>query len=221
MREFKKLPPASRPIAFLSDIEGNLRALEAVLKEIETYNVEQVYVAGDLVFGGEDPLGVFQRLLSLKAICTKGLTDYALVSLDPESLQPANDEEAKRAALFIETRRRLGDLNLERIRRLPFSFRIPMIDGREILMVHGTPSDPHDELTHDLSDDELLEKIGDDVADIIVCGASHIPFQANIGEQTVVNVGSVGAAPGGSIAHYTILTPKMSGTEILQSFIEY
>lgn len=221
MREFKKLQPASRPIAFLSDIEGNLRALDAVLKEIASYDVEQIYVAGDLVFGGEDPLGVFQRLLSLKAICTKGLTDYALVSLDPASLNPLNEAEAERARLFIETRRQLGDLNLERIKRLPFSFRIPMIDGREILMVHGTPSDPHDELSHDLSDDELLEKLGDDVADIVICGASHIPFQANLGEQTVVNVGSVGAAPGGEVAHYTILTPKMSGTEILQSFIEY
>lgn len=221
MHELKKLPPASSPIAFLSDIEGNLRALEAVLKEIERYHVEQIYVAGDLVFGGDDPLGVFQRLLSLKAICTKGLTDHALVTIDPESLQPSNDEEAARARLFVETRRKLGDLNLERIRRLPFSFRIPMIDGREILMVHGTPNDPHDELSHDLSDEELVDKIGDDVADIIICGATHTPFQASLGEQTVVNVGSVGAAPGGAVAHYTILTPKMSGTEILQSFIEY
>jgi hypothetical protein len=48
-----------------------------------------------------------------------------------------------------------------------------------------------------------------------------VPFQVQLGELSVVNVGSVGAAPEGRVAHFTILTPRMDGTEILKSFVEY
>ena len=221
MPELRPNPPASRPIAFLSDVHGNLEALDAVLAELERREVSRIYVAGDLVFGGTDPAGVFKRLQSVSAICTKGLSDHALVSLDPESFSPATPEEADKARLFVDTRRALGDLFLERLRRLPWSHRIPMIDGREILMVHGAPGDPHQEIGHDLDDEEIEALIEDEVADIIVCGASHVPFQAQLGEVAVVNVGSVGAAPEGRVAHYTVLTPRMDGTEIRQDFVAY
>jgi predicted phosphodiesterase len=208
-------------MAFLSDIHGNLEALDAVLGELARYDVGQIYVAGDLVFGGDDPLGVFQRLQQVSAICTRGLSDHALVSLDPSTFHPETPEEEAKAREFVETRRALGDLFLERIRRLPWSFRVPMIDGREIVMVHGAPGDPNREISHDLEDDEILALVSDEVADIVVCGASHVPFQVQLGELSVVNVGSVGAAPEGRVAHFTILTPRMDGTEILQSFVEY
>ena len=61
----------------------------------------------------------------------------------------------------------------------------------------------------------------DDPADIIVCGGTHVPFQRTIGEYHIVNVGSVGAAPEGQIAHYTVLTPKMSGADVLQDWVSY
>ena len=46
-------------------------------------------------------------------------------------------------------------------------------------------------------------------------------FQRTVGDYHVVNVGSVGAAPEGQIAHYTVLTPKMSGADILQDWVSY
>jgi predicted phosphodiesterase len=208
-------------MAFLSDIHGNLEALEAVLAELPRYDVGQIYVAGDLVYGGAAPVEVFKRLQAVSAICTRGLTDHALVTLDPSTFDPQTPEDQRKAEEFLETRRALGDLFLERIRRLPWSFRIPMIDGREIVMVHGAPGDPHQEISHDLDDDEIRELIADEVADIIVCGSTHVPFQVQLGEVSVVNVGSVGAAPEGRVAHFTVLTPRMDGTEILQNYVDY
>ena len=73
----------------------------------------------------------------------------------------------------------------------------------------------------DVLDEEILALLDDDPADIIVCGATHVPFQRTVGEYHVVNVGSVGAAPEGKIAHYTVLTPKMSGADILQDWVSY
>jgi predicted phosphodiesterase len=199
-------PPAAGPIAFLSDVHGNLMALEVVLAELERLDVKRVYVAGDLLLG---------------AICTRGPSDLALGSVDPGSLVPIDEEQRRQARLFAETRAAIGDLVAERLRRLPEQQRIPLVDGREVLMVHGSPADNNREIGHDLSDDEVLALLNDDPADIIVCGSTHVPFQRAVEEYHIVNVGSVGAAPEGPIAHYTVVTPRMSSADILQDWISY
>lgn len=213
--------PESGPIAFLSDVHGNLNALEAVLSELSRQDVKRIYVAGDLLLGGEEPLAVWHRLQALGAVCVRGLSDMALASVDPSTLVPLDDEQRRQARVFAETRAAIGDLVAERLKRLPEHRRIPLIDGREVLMVHGSPADNGREISHDLTDDEILPLLADDPADIIVCGATHVPFQRTLGEYHIVNVGSVGAAPEGGIAHYTVLRPRMSGAEILQDWVSY
>ena len=214
-------PPAAGPIAFLSDVHGNLKALEVVLVELERLGVKRIYVAGDLLLGGDEPLEVWHRLQALGATCTRGPSDMALGSVDPTSLVPIDAVQRKQARLFADTRAAIGDLVAERLRRLPEHQRIPLIDGREVLMVHGSPADPSRELGHDLSDDEILTLLDDDPADIIVCGATHVPFQRAVAEYHIVNVGSVGAAPEGQVAHYTVVTPRMSSADILQDWVSY
>jgi predicted phosphodiesterase len=214
-------PPEAAPIAFVSDLHGNLRALEVVLSELDRLGVKRLYVAGDLLLGGDEPLEVWQRLQALGATCTRGPSDLALGSVDPTSLVPIDNEQRRQARAFAETRAAIGDLVAERLRRLPEQHRIPLVDGREILMVHGSPADPAQEISHDLSDEEVLALLRDDPADIIVCGSTHVPFQRAVDEYHVVNVGSVGAAPEGQIAHYTVVTPRMSSADILQDWISY
>jgi predicted phosphodiesterase len=214
-------PPAAAPIAFLSDVHGNLVALDVVLEELERLDVKRLYVAGDLLLGGDQPLEVWQRLQALGATCTRGPSDIALASVDPSSLVPIDEAQRRQARVFAETRAAIGDLVAERLRRLPEQQRIPLVDGREVLMMHGSPADSTREISHDLSDDEILALLNDDPADIIVCGSTHVPFQRTVGEYHIVNVGSVGAAPEGQIAHYTVLTPRMSNADILQDWVSY
>jgi predicted phosphodiesterase len=214
-------PPAAGPIAFLSDLHGNLLALDVVLAELERFGVKRIYVAGDLLLGGDQPLEVWQRLQAIGAICTHGPSDLALGSVDPGRLVPIDEEQRRQARLFAETRAAIGDLVAERLRRLPEMQRIPLLDGREVLMVHGSPVDGNQEISHDLDDDEVLALLNDDPADIIVCGSTHVPFQRTVEEYHIVNVGSVGAAPEGQVAHYTVLTPRMSGADILQDWVSY
>lgn len=214
-------PPAAAPIGFLSDVHGNLAALNAVLAELERLDVKRLYVAGDLLLGGDQPLEVWHRLQALGATCTRGPSDMALASVDPSSLVPIDEGQRRQARLFAETRAAIGDLVAERLRRLPEQQRIPLVDGREVLMMHGSPADANREIDHDLSDDEVLALLDDDPADIIVCGATHVPFQRTVSEYHIVNVGSVGAAPEGPVAHYTVLTPRMSNADILQDWVSY
>jgi predicted phosphodiesterase len=205
----------------ISDIHGRLDALDAVLAEGKRAGTTQVLVAGDLLTEGPDPLGVWRRLQEIKARCTRGVSDSALATVDVEKLKPQNDAERERLEAFLATRRAVGELILENLRRLPLSLRVPMIDGAELVMVHGSPMDPFQEITQDMEDEEVLALVADDPADVIVCGASHVPFQRAFETVHIVNVGSVGKAPEGRIAHYSILTPTPGARTVEQNWVEY
>ncbi len=216
-----RLPFATAPMAFVSDVHGNLPALEAVLSELDRQGVEQLFAAGDHLLGGEDPLGVWRLLQARKAHLTVGVSDVALTRIAPDQLAPSTAEEQARAAHFTQTREAVGDLIVEQLRRLPALVRVPLVSGGELVMVHGSPLDPMTEIGHDASDDELLALLGDDPADVVVCGGTHVPFQRAVEGVLFVNVGSVGAAPEGRIAHYGVVEPKIEGPEIRLSWIEY
>lgn len=183
----------------VSDIHGHLDALRAVLATAEQRSFHKLLVAGDIVFPGPEPLETWRRLSAAGAVMVQGLTDRAVATLDPASLHPRSDHERQRLEQMRATRDSLGDLILQRIRRLPTHVRVALEDGGELLLVHGAPADPAEALTHDMSDEELSALVGDDPADLIVCGASHVPFDRTVGGIRIVNVGSVGEAPAGGI----------------------
>jgi predicted phosphodiesterase len=180
----------------ISDIHGDLDALRAVLATAERRAFHKLLVAGDHVFPGPEPLETWRRLAAAGAVMVQGLSDRAVATLDPEVLTPRSDHERERLARMRSTRDVLGDLILQRIRKLPTHARIPLEDGGELLLVHGAPADAAEPLTHDMSDEEIGALLGDDPADVVVCGASHVPFDRTVGGVRIVNVGSVGEAPG-------------------------
>jgi predicted phosphodiesterase len=182
----------------ISDIHGHAGALAAVLATAERSGYDKVLVAGDLCFPGPEPLETWRRLTQAKAICVQGAGDRALSTLDLDKLQPRNDHERDRLARLSAVRRELGDLILARLARLPTTVRLPLDDGNELLLVHGSPSDPLEPFSHDMSDEEIAALLGDDPADIVVCGGSHVPFDRLVAGARVINVGSVGEAPTGS-----------------------
>jgi putative phosphoesterase len=208
-------------MACIADIHGNLPALQAVLGRIEEDEVDDVIVAGDILLGGDGALDVWRELKRVGARCVRGTSDTALVTMDPARLHPISEVQRERFRRFVDTQRSVGELVLAELRRLPLTLRVPLVDGTEMVVVHGSPSDPDTEMTHDLGDDELSALIGDDPADVVVCGSSHVPFERTVGGVHVVNVGSVGSAPEGRVAHYTIITPRLEGTKVEQHWVEY
>src|SRR5262245_16321548 len=72
-------------IAVLSDIHGNLFALEAVRKAIKREKPDVVLVAGDLVMNGPEPaatVNVLQEMEREGAIVVQGNTDVAVADGD-------------------------------------------------------------------------------------------------------------------------------------------
>jgi len=212
---------AAGPIGCFSDVHGNLAALKAVLAACRERAVTDIFVAGDLLLGGAEPLEVWQELQRAQARCVRGPSDLALGTVDAATLRSTSVEEAERAQGFGRTQRAIGDLVRRRLMELPDRIRVPMVDGRELLIVHGSPADPFEGIEHDLDDEAVLAMIGGDPADIVVCGATHVPYQRTVQDVHVVNVGSVGQAPGGGVAHYTIILPGYEGAQIEQNFVEY
>ena len=200
----------------ISDIHGHADALAAVLATAERRGFSKLLVAGDLCFPGPAPLDTWRRLMAANAVCVQGVGDRALATVDLENLRATSDHEQARLDRLRTTRGELGDLILARLAKLPKTHRITIETGGEILLVHGSPHDPSEPFSHELSDEEINALIGDDPADIIVCGASHVPFDRQIGETRMINVGSVGEAPGGSYAHATFIETSATGSLVEQ-----
>lgn len=209
------------PLAFLADIHGNLAALDAVLQELRDARAQNIYVAGDLLLGGDDPLGVWKRLQEVGARCVRGPSDLALAVLDPAHI-PARDD-AQRAALarFQETRAALGDVILARLRRLPLALRIELPDKTDVLVVHGTPRDPDECFTADLSDDEMESLLADDPADFVLCGGSHVPFARELDAARIISVGSVGECTDPTLACFALLRPTATGPLVEPRHVRY
>ncbi|MCU0677743.1 MAG: metallophosphoesterase family protein [Myxococcota bacterium] len=176
-------------------------------------------VAGDLLLGGDQPLEVWRRLQGPEILLVRGLSDTALVSVSERALAGAGPEEA--AERFRHTRAALGELVIEQIRRLPLQRRLPLVDGSEVVVVHGSPLDPMVAIDLGADDDELRHAIDDDPADFVVVGAAHVPFLRRLEGTVVVGLGSVGQAPEGRVAHFGILRPRMDGPEVALEHVAY
>lgn len=191
-------PPRPVRILAISDLHGHADKLAAVLATAERRGYDKLLVAGDLCFPGPEPLETWRRLTAAGAVCVQGVGDRALATLDPGKIRPRSEHERLRLDRMAAVRRELGDLILARLSRLPASVRLPLDDGGELVLVHGSPADPMEPLSHDMTDEEISALLGDDPADIVICGGSHVPFDRMVAGMRVINVGSVGEAPRGS-----------------------
>jgi predicted phosphodiesterase len=198
----------------LSDIHGHADSLAAVLATAERRGYTRIVVAGDLCFPGPQPLDTWRRLTQAGAVCVQGVGDRALATLDLDGVRARSDHEKARLDRLSEVRTELGQLILRRLANLPPTYRLPLEDGGELVVVHGSPADPLEPICHDMTDEEVSALLGDDPADLVICGGSHVPFDRVVGGVRIINVGSVGEAPGAPVhADATFLETR--GTEVL------
>ena len=198
----------------ISDIHGHAAALRRVLEDADAREFHQLVVCGDSLFPGPAPLETWKILIERRALCVQGLSDRALYEVDPAKLKATTPEQRARIQRLTEVQRELGELIIARLGKLPTSARLPLESGEEALIVHGSPADPTEAMCSDMEDDELSALMGGDAADIIICGASHVPFGRQVGDVKIVNVGSVGEAPGGGYAHAAIITTSQTGVGV-------
>jgi predicted phosphodiesterase len=204
----------------ISDIHGHAAALTRVLDDAAAREFHQLIVCGDSLFPGPAPLDTWKLLMDRRALCVQGLSDRALYEVDPIKLTATTPEEQARLRRLRDVQREVGELIIARLGKLPPTARLPLESGQELLVVHGSPLDPTEPMCADMDDAELSALLGDDPADVVVCGASHVPFCRSIGDVRVVSVGSVGESPAKGYAHATIIDASSVGISIEQFDIE-
>jgi predicted phosphodiesterase len=200
----------------LSDLHGNAEALHAVLATAERRGFHRLVVAGDLCYPGPAPLATWRLLVAANATMVRGMSDRALASLDLGTVRVTNEQQQNRVDLLRSTRTDLGDIIVARLGKLPDIQRIPLPNGDEMVVVHGSPADPTEPFTHDMSDEEISALLGDDPADVVICGGSHVPFERWVSGVHIINVGSVGEAPGGKHADATFVEITPTGLAVEQ-----
>ncbi|MCB9605393.1 MAG: metallophosphoesterase family protein [Polyangiaceae bacterium] len=201
----------------VSDIHGHADELKDVIEASQAqFSWDKLICCGDLLFPGPKPLETWKLLIEHQALVTQGLVDRAIAELEPERIKPKDAAEEARLSQLFDLHEQLGELIVMRLGKLPVTARLPLENGDEMLIVHGSPMDPTESFSPELSEDEMNALIGDDPADIILCGGSHVAFDWAVGETRIVNVGSVGEAPGGGYSAYTVIETTPLGISVEQ-----
>lgn len=174
-------------LAVVSDIHGNLPALEAVVNDFGRRGVDAVVNLGDCVSGPLFPRETAQFLRSQDWTHLAGNHERQVLTLGPDQ-RGASDEFA---------RSQLSSAELEWLASLRPSARY----AADVFLCHGTPASDCDyfletvEPTHVrcASQTEIGERCGNVDADMILCGHTHVPRAVRSpAGQLIVNPGSVG-----------------------------
>jgi putative phosphoesterase len=189
--------PAGEPrfklAAVITDIHGNLPALQAALAIIDASGVDIVYCGGDLVGYGPHPNEVC-GLIEERGIPTiYGNYDYA-IGRDLEDCGCAYVTERDRALgrqSIAWTLTHTNQHSKDFMRELPFDLRFQLGDQR-VRLVHGSPRKVNEYLFED-KPARTFERIaaGAD-CDVLVFGHTHKPWVHEYGGVLFVNCGSVG-----------------------------
>lgn len=166
-------------IAVISDVHGNLPALEAVLAELDREGVELVVSGGDVAMGPMptecvDALRALDRVLWVRG------------NADREAVPERYTELAGWVA------ERLGPERRELLTGAPLTASVDVDGLGPVLCFHGTPRSDEEILTK-LSPEHRVAAALDGVAQrVVVHGHTHVQYDRRVADWRVVNAGSVG-----------------------------
>lgn len=174
-------------IAFISDIHGNLHALELVLADLQHKQVDQIVCLGDVASLGPQPGEVISRLRQLEIPVIMGNHDNYL--LNP-SLTENHHPWLRAAELWCLTQLSTDDLNYLHSFRPELSFELD--SNTSLLCYHGSPRS-NEEFLYPNTSPEILDEIfaGQD-GKILVGGHTHVQMVRQHRGMLFLNPGSVG-----------------------------
>jgi predicted phosphodiesterase len=194
--------------AIISDIHGNLEALQSVLAHIADQHVDEIYCLGDIVGYGPNPCECLDHVMDHCNTALLGNHDQGAM-FDPEGFNSG----AERAIFWTREQLENSSGPRERIdRRWDFLGTLPRISRDDPwLYVHGSPRNPVNEYVfpEDIYNQKKMEKLFGLIVKGSFQGHTHVPgvfleslefitpdqtdYQFRIrDEKFMINVGSVG-----------------------------
>ncbi|MBI5929874.1 MAG: metallophosphoesterase family protein [Chloroflexi bacterium] len=182
-------------VAVFSDIHGNAVALEAMLDDLKTQNIEQLVCLGDAIQGGPQPTEVVAHLQQLGCPIVMGNADDWLltgVASDAEQISEARQIELDTVRDWQLSL--LSEDDLSFIRTFQPTIRLPIDDERTLLCFHGSPQSFDHVILPQTPDEEVLQYLNPEPQMIYTGGHTHMQFIRHLGRTFHFNPGSVGRA---------------------------
>lgn len=193
-------------VALIGDIHANLPALEAVLADAHRRGVDAVWNCGDLTGYGPQPDEVISRLRRENAVSIAGNYDLKVLAAGRGERPKAKTREKRLAIRWAW--RHLSPSARGYLAGLAEEERFE-VEGRRILLTHGSPADHEEYVDGRTSLRRLAELAAIAGADVVISGHSHRPSCREHCGVTFVNTGSVGRPDDGDPrAAYAILEVK-------------
>ena len=174
-------------IAAISDIHGNLGALDAVLADIDRRGVDLIVNLGDVLSGPLQPGETADRLMQLALPTIAGNHERQVLGCDPAAMGASDRFAAEH----------ISNAHRDWLTSLPATLSV----AEDVFLCHATPDSDVECYLENIRDGELLpatlaqisERTGACKAGLIFCGHTHIPRVAHLDSgQVIVNPGSVG-----------------------------
>lgn len=193
--------------ALISDIHSNLEALQAVLADINSQGITEIYCLGDIIGYGPNPRECIDLVMQCKMVLLGNHDQGAM--FDPDGFNPS----AERAIFWTRSQLELPhDSRVARERRWEFLAERPRTHKENgFLFVHGSARNPLNEYVfpEDVYNQRKMERIFALVDRYCFQGHTHVPgiFTESLqfhspddldycykldGRKTLCNVGSVG-----------------------------
>lgn len=194
--------------ALISDIHANLEALTAVLADIASQGVTEIYCLGDIVGYGPNPCECLDLVINRCKETILGNHDQATL-FDPEGFNPV----AQRAIYWTRDQLESGPgTPAQRNRRWDFLGELRrMLSEGDFLFVHGSPREPTNEYVfpEDIYNQRKIDALFSRIGKYCFQGHTHLPgvFTTDyrfispeecgyryqfLGDKLMINVGSVG-----------------------------
>jgi predicted phosphodiesterase len=179
-------------IAVLSDVHGNVPALDAVLADIDAWRPDEIIVNGDLVNRGPCSLAAL-RMLRERAPAGRVLAGnherFVLASADAPA--DPSDPTYELDLMAAWSARQLGAA-LAGLRAVPAHIDLTGMEGGSSLHItHGSRLGDRDGIHPETDGDELARKLGDPRA-LFVSSHTHRAFIRPFNGRLLANTGSVG-----------------------------
>jgi putative phosphoesterase len=197
-------------IALISDIHGNLTALETALSNIAREGADKIVCLGDVALEGPQPVGVIHRLRALSIPVVKGNTDDWL--LNPKPKKAKDEDERRKMEMGLWTLEQMTATERALLENYAMTLSFDL-DGLSLLCYHGSPRSCEHRIRPITPAKQLEKHFRGHSETLLAGGHTHEAMVRRFGESLILNPGSVGAP---------VIESKTSSKDMYQpSWAEY
>lgn len=168
-------------IAFISDIHSNYPALAAVLDDISSRNISEIYCLGDITGYHTMPNETIELVKKRNIKCILGNHDNDILN---KKFKPEKNPD-----IFSWTWNELTEENRDFLSSLPKQLSLTF-EGHNVIICHASPESIEQ---YCYEGTEYSEKMVTSIKeDILICGHTHYPYINKFRDKYLINTGSIG-----------------------------